>query len=144
MEKKRSFQHHYLQSYKWLGYSVKLNACLCLPCCLFGSVADNAQNFVQKAVSNRITLNKKVRLHSTSSTHTSNVRNDGCNTRHSCLFNRNNANRTRRSRSRLDHTTWFSHYTGTSETLSICRKLQRKHWVCASNRNLQCLLYLQK
>ena len=64
--KKRSFQHHYLQLHKWLGYSVHLDACLCLPCCLFSSVANNAQNFVQKPVSNWTTFNKKVRLYFTS------------------------------------------------------------------------------
>ena len=26
---------HYLKSHKWLGYSVRLDACLCLPCSLF-------------------------------------------------------------------------------------------------------------
>ena len=68
--KKRSFQYRYLQLHKWLGYSVQLDGCLCLPCCLFGSDAENAKNFVQKPVSNWTTFNKKVRIHSTSSTHT--------------------------------------------------------------------------
>ena len=65
--KHRSFQHCYLQSHKWLGYSAQLDGCLCLPCCLFGS--DSAQNFVQSLFSNWTKLNNKVTSHSNSSTH---------------------------------------------------------------------------
>lgn len=70
--KKCSFPHHYLQLHKWLGYSVQLDGCLCLPCCMFGSDDDTTQNFVQKPVCSWTTLqlNKKVRLHSTSPSHT--------------------------------------------------------------------------
>ena len=67
--KKRSFQHHYLQMYKWLGYSAQQDGCLCLPCCLFASDASSAQNFVHRPFSSWTTLNKKVRLHYMSSTH---------------------------------------------------------------------------
>ena len=56
--------------HKWLGYSVQLDGCLCLPCCLFGSDAENAKNLVQKPVSNWTTFNEKVKIHSASSTHT--------------------------------------------------------------------------
>ena len=61
-----SFQYHYLQLFPWLGYSAKLDGCLCLPCCLF-SLPGNSQNFVQKAYSNWTKLNKKVKAHSCSS-----------------------------------------------------------------------------
>ena len=57
--KKRSFQPHYLQTYKWLGYSARQNGCLCLPCCLFSSDADKAETFVHKSFSSWTTLNKK-------------------------------------------------------------------------------------
>ena len=46
-------------AYKWLGYSVKLDTCLCLSCSLFGEAGD-AQNFVHKPVSNWTTFNNKV------------------------------------------------------------------------------------
>ena len=46
--KKRAFRYHYLQTYHWLGHSVALDGCFCLPCCLFSSAADRLQNFVQK------------------------------------------------------------------------------------------------
>ena len=64
--KKRSFQYRYLAMYPWLGYSVNLNACLCLPCSLF-----NRQiiNFARKPVSNWTTFNNKVKAHSLCSTH---------------------------------------------------------------------------
>ena len=39
--KNRAFQHHCLQSYHWLGYSVALDGCFCLPCCLFSLAADH-------------------------------------------------------------------------------------------------------
>lgn len=35
--KQRSFNPAWFRSYKWLEYSVKLNACFCYPCRLFGS-----------------------------------------------------------------------------------------------------------
>ena len=46
--KKRAFQQHYLKSYCWFGYSVALDGCFCLPCCLFSSATDSQQNFIQK------------------------------------------------------------------------------------------------
>ena len=62
------FQYRYLECYKWLGYSVKLDACLCLSCSLFGEARD-AQNFVRKPVAKWKTFNNMVKAHSTSSTH---------------------------------------------------------------------------
>ena len=67
--KNRSFQYHYLQLFPWLGYSAKLDGCLCLPCCLFSLPGNSSQNFVQKAYSNWTKLNEKVKAHSCSSVH---------------------------------------------------------------------------
>ena len=50
--KNRSFQHKYLRLYSWLGYTSKLDGCLCLPCCLFGSDGGNPKIFVEKPYSN--------------------------------------------------------------------------------------------
>ena len=44
--KHRSFQYRYLEYYKWLGYSIHLNACLCLPCSLFAGANEAYINFV--------------------------------------------------------------------------------------------------
>ena len=71
--KQCSFQKHYLESHKWLGYSVELDGCLCLPCCLFASNTDAAQNFIQNPYSNWTALNNKVSQHSKSSTHVKSV-----------------------------------------------------------------------
>ena len=67
--KNRSFQHKYLRLYGWLGYTSKLDGCLCLPCCLFGSDGGNAKIFVEKPYSNWTALNQKLKLHSTCPTH---------------------------------------------------------------------------
>ena len=67
--KNRAFQYRYLQTYHWLGYSVALDGCFCLPCCLFSSAADHLENFVQKPFSNWTKLNEKVKAHSASSIH---------------------------------------------------------------------------
>ena len=66
--KHRSFQYRYLECYKWLGYSISLDACLCLPCSLFGETED-AQNFVRKPVANWTTFSNKVKARSTCPTH---------------------------------------------------------------------------
>jgi len=67
--KNRSFQHKYLQLYSWLGYTCKLDGCLCLPCCLFGSDSSMGKKFVEKPYSNWTALNQKLKLHSTCPTH---------------------------------------------------------------------------
>lgn len=67
--KNRSFQHRYLQSFSWLGYSIQQDGCLCLPCCLFSSVHDRPQSFVRKPFCNWTKLNDRVKVHSTSSFH---------------------------------------------------------------------------
>ena len=67
--KNHSFQHKYLRLYSWLGYTSKLDGCLCLPCCLFGSDGGNAKIFVEKPYSNWTALNQKLKLHSTCPTH---------------------------------------------------------------------------
>lgn len=67
--KNRSFQHHYLQMFPWLGYSTQLDGCLCLPCCLFSLPSTACKNFVQKPYSNWTKLNEKVKAHSSSSVH---------------------------------------------------------------------------
>ena len=64
-DKCRSFQHHYLQKYSWLGYSIQLDGCLCLPCCLFAS---KVQNFDQPYC-NWTKFNDKVKAHSVCSVH---------------------------------------------------------------------------
>ena len=66
--KKCAFQHHYLKLYKWLGYSVKLEAYLCFPCSLLENDR-NVLNFVHRPVSNWTRFNNKVRAHSKCSTH---------------------------------------------------------------------------
>ena len=45
-----SFQHHYLQSFPWLGYSAKLDGCLCLPCCLFSLPGNSSQILFRKLI----------------------------------------------------------------------------------------------
>ena len=67
--KHRSFQYRYLEYYKWLGYSIHLNACLCLPCSLFAGANEAYINFVRKPVSNWTTFNNRVKAHSTCATH---------------------------------------------------------------------------
>ena len=42
--KNRAFQHRYLQRFHWLGYSIRQDGCVCLPCCLFSPSQDNLQN----------------------------------------------------------------------------------------------------
>ena len=66
--KHHSFQYPYLECYRWLGYSVNLDACLCLPSSLFGEAGD-AQNFAWNPVTNWTTFNNKVKAHSTCPTH---------------------------------------------------------------------------
>ena len=58
-----------MRLYSWLGYTSKLDGCLCLPCCLFGSDGGNAKIFVEKPYSNWTALNQKLKLHSTCPTH---------------------------------------------------------------------------
>ena len=67
--KKWSFQDCYLKMYPWLGYSIKLDACLCLPCSLFNVESDASMNFARKPVSNWTTFSNKVKSHSLSPTH---------------------------------------------------------------------------
>ena len=69
--KKRSFQPHYLQSYWWLGYSVQLDGCFCLPCCLFSCSTVNS--FVQKPFTNWTKFNEKVKEHAMSAMHSRSV-----------------------------------------------------------------------
>ena len=69
----RSFQHHYLQKYSWLGYSLQLDGCLCLPCCLFASTEAKVQNFVQQPYCNWTKFSDKVKAHSVCSVHTKSV-----------------------------------------------------------------------
>ena len=71
--KNRAFQHWYLQSFAWLGYSIAEDGCFCLPCCLFGSSDNLLQNFVQKPFCNWTNFNDKVKAHSTSSFHLKSV-----------------------------------------------------------------------
>ena len=69
----RSFQHHYLQNYNWLGYSLQLDGCLCLPCCLFASTEAKVQNFGQQPYRNWTKCSDKVKAHSVCSVHTKSV-----------------------------------------------------------------------
>ena len=50
-----------------------LDGCLCLPCCLFSTNSNGAQNFVLRPFRNWTTFNEKVRVHYTSSTHSVNA-----------------------------------------------------------------------
>ena len=63
------FQYHYLKSFCWLGYSVQLDGCLCLPCCLFRHDSDSVDNFVHKPYSNWTKFNDKIKAHSASLNH---------------------------------------------------------------------------
>lgn len=72
-DKSRSFQHHYLKKYSWLGYSVQLDGCLCLPCCLFASAKAKVQNFVHQPYRNWTKFNDKVKAHSVCSVHSESV-----------------------------------------------------------------------
>ena len=68
-----SFQHHYLQKYSWLGYSLQFDDCLCLPCCLFASTEAKVQNFVQQPYRNWTKFSDKVKAHSVCSVHTKSI-----------------------------------------------------------------------
>lgn len=69
----RSFQHHYLEKYSWLGYSAQLDGCLCLPCCFFASSEAKVQNFVQQPYCNWTKFNDKVKAHAASTVHCESV-----------------------------------------------------------------------
>lgn len=45
--KERSFNPAWFESYKWLEYSLKCDACFCYPCRLFGSSACGSSRPVQ-------------------------------------------------------------------------------------------------
>ena len=67
--KNHTFQYHYLTSFAWLGYSVQLDGCLCLPCCLFCSSSDQIEYFVHKPFRNWTKLSDKVKSHFASHIH---------------------------------------------------------------------------
>ena len=71
--KQRSFQAHYLNEYKWLGYSKDLDGCLCLPCCLFGRSTTESHLFVTSSYNNWTKLNNNVKGHAVSQLHKDSV-----------------------------------------------------------------------
>ena len=64
-----TFQYHYLTSFAWLGYSIQLDGCLCLPCCLLCSSSDQIEYFVCKPFRNWTKLSDKVKSHFASHIH---------------------------------------------------------------------------